>query len=239
MGWLHLDTLAGVPVTAWLWALAGVALGLVVGWLADRRLRGRHYRYDDEVDLPERSTRWLWVALPLLCGLAFAGAATGSWLRALLVAAFCCGLAILSAIDLDVRRLPDRITLPLIPVTAAGAVALALVEGTPEAIVRALVAGLALGAFYLLQVIAAWGRGMGLGDAKLAVSLGLALGVLSWTHVVVGTFAAYLSGVVVGVLAAIRAGTGRRTEIAFGPHMAFGAALVLVLPGAVALISGP
>ena len=45
-----------------------------------------------------------------------------------------------------------------------------------DAWVRALLAGVTLYAFYLLLVLIGGGAGMGLGDAKLAVSLGMLLG---------------------------------------------------------------
>lgn len=75
--------------------------------------------------------------------------------------------------------------------------------------------------------------GMGLGDAKLAVLLGLYLGWTGWSAVVVGWFAGFLFGGVyaVALLAVRRA--GRRTPVPFGPWMLAGAWVGLVAGPAV------
>ena len=50
------------------------------------------------------------------------------------------------------------------------------------------------------------------------------------------TLAAYLIALVWGIGLILFRGAGRRTEIAFGPHMALGAVLVAAAPGVVALV---
>jgi leader peptidase (prepilin peptidase)/N-methyltransferase len=80
----------------------------------------------------------------------------------------------------------------------------------------------------------AYPGGLGLGDVKLAGLLGLYLGWLGWRPVLVGTFAGFLLGGLLGValLAARRA--HRRTAIPFGPFMLAGALLALFLANPIA-----
>jgi leader peptidase (prepilin peptidase)/N-methyltransferase len=130
----------------------------------------------------------------------------------------------LAMIDLDVQRLPDRIVLPSY---AIGVVLLApavAVGGDWGAALRALIALAALWTFY--YALALFG-GMGYGDVKLAGLLGLYLGWLGWGSVLVGTFAAFLLGGVVGVALMLARRAGRRTAIPFGPAMLAGALLAL------------
>ncbi|MFT3875674.1 MAG: A24 family peptidase [Propioniciclava sp.] len=217
---------------------AGFLVGLIAGMGADVWLRRRRYRYDDERDLRLLNTGWLIAVLPFAVGLIVAGWWQLSIPTAILLSGYCIVLGVLAAIDLDVRRLPDAITLPLIPVTLAGVVVVAVMENALGDAWRAVQAGLALGAFYFVQVLIGRGAGMGLGDAKLAVSLGLACGLLSWPHVFVSTLAAYLSALLLGGILMLARRAGRKTEIAFGPHMALGAAIVFCAPGAFALVTG-
>ncbi len=133
-------------------------------------------------------------------------------------------------IDIDVRRLPDAIVLPSYPVALA---LLALASWAPGgaadwgALLRAVLAGAALFAFYVVLVVV-YPAGMGLGDVKLAGLLGLYLGWVGWSSVVVGAFAAFLLGGVFGALLMATRGVGRRTAIPFGPWMLLGAAVGLV-----------
>ncbi|MFC4058209.1 prepilin peptidase [Planomonospora corallina] len=139
----------------------------------------------------------------------------------------------LSVIDLDVHRLPDVIVLPsyavgallLAPAAAAGA------GWTPA--LRALVAMAVLFAFYFAL---AWfyPGGMGFGDVKLAGLLGLYLGWLGWSAVVVGTFAAFLLGGLAGAALLVTGRAGRKTAVPFGPAMLAGALLALFAAGPIA-----
>ena len=126
-------------------------------------------------------------------------------------------------IDLEYRIIPNRIT-------ALGAV-LALVIGTaldPSGEPTRLIAGAGAGGFLLLAALAYPG-GMGMGDVKLAGMMGLFLG----RSIAVALFAGLLSGVVLGAVVMARVGVaqGRKTAVPFGPFLALG--------GVVALLVGP
>jgi len=133
-------------------------------------------------------------------------------------------------IDIDVHRLPDAIVLPSYPVTI---VLLAVASWAPDgesdwsALLRAALAAAVLLAFYFVLVVI-HPAGMGLGDVKLAGVLGLYLGWVGWSAVVVGAFSAFLLGGVFGLVLMVAGRAGRRTAIPFGPWMLLGAAVGLV-----------
>jgi leader peptidase (prepilin peptidase)/N-methyltransferase len=130
----------------------------------------------------------------------------------------------LSMIDVDHKRLPNAIVYPTAIVVGAWLIGVSLLSGQPGLALRTLLAGLALFAFYLVLKLV-YPAGMGLGDVKLALVLGMALGWLSWSAVVIGTFLAFALGALVGVTVIARGRGGRKTAIPFGPFMLGGALL--------------
>lgn len=134
----------------------------------------------------------------------------------------------LSMIDLDVKRLPDAIVLPSYGVALVLLGLAAALDGTWDQLLRGVLAGLALFAFYFLLAFV-YPAGMGFGDVKLAGVLGLYLGWVSWGAVVIGTFAAFLVGAVVGIAVMVIGKGGRKTKIPFGPFMFVGTAVGLLV----------
>ena len=67
------------------------------------------------------------------------------------------------------------------------------------------------------------------GATTLAGVLGLYLGWVSWGAVVIGTFAAFLVGAVVGIAVMVIGEGGRKTKIPFGPFMFVGTAVGLLV----------
>lgn len=133
----------------------------------------------------------------------------------------------LTLIDLDTRRLPNAIVLPSYVVLAVLFTASCLFGVPWEALLRAVIGGAALFAFYwLLRAIRP--GGMGGGDVKLAGVLGAALGFIGWGALIVGAFAAFLVGGIVGVALMIGGRATRKTAIPFGPFMVIGAWLGIV-----------
>lgn len=134
----------------------------------------------------------------------------------------------LALIDLDVRRLPDVLTLPSYPV---GIVLLGIASAVHHdawSFERALIGMAALFAFYFTVAMIS-PKGMGFGDVKLSGVIGLHLAWLGWDELVVGAFAAFVVGAVVGIGLIVLGGGGRKTKVPFGPFMLAGALLGVFL----------
>lgn len=128
---------------------------------------------------------------------------------------------VLVLVDLDTRRLPDAIVLPSTAIGAALLAAAAIANGTPADLLRAAAGAAILGGLYaLIRLVRP--DGMGGGDVKLAVLLGLFLGDVGWGALAVGGFAAFLAAAIYALLAR------RRGAIAFGPWMIAGTWLGIV-----------
>ncbi|WP_107500950.1 prepilin peptidase [Streptomyces violaceoruber] len=135
---------------------------------------------------------------------------------------------LLAVVDRRVHRLPDPLTLPL---TAAAVLLLggaALLPGAAGSWTSGLLGGLALGGFYFLLFLIN-PNGMGFGDVKLALALGVALGWYGWAVLFVGGFAGFLFGAAYGLGLVLLRGAGRKTGIPFGPFMITGALAGLLL----------
>ena len=143
----------------------------------------------------------------------------------------------LAAIDLACQRLPTVIVGPAIVAGAASLAVLAALTGDWPALGRALLGALGLGLLFQLLYLLP-GQGIGYGDVRLAVLLGLFLGWLGWAEVVGGALLPWLINgpIVLGLLLAGR--VHRKSRLPFGPAMLGGAGLAIVLPAAVpALLS--
>jgi len=124
----------------------------------------------------------------------------------------------LAVIDARVHRLPDVIVL-----TTAGAVAVLLVTaaavtGSWGALATAGIGAVSLTVLYLLLAVLVPG-GMGLGDVKLALPIGLLLGWFGVPSLIVGGFGAFLLGGLYGLILVLLRQRGRRGKVAFGPWM--------------------
>ncbi len=138
-----------------------------------------------------------------------------------LIAAFTAAvLVVLSVIDIETRRLPNVIVLP----TAALVLAARLLTA-PDEWATWLGAGLgAFACFFLLALV--YPAGMGMGDVKLVLLLGFALGSAVLPALMVGTLAAALAG---AAMLAREGRDARRRTIPFGPFLAFGAIAATLL----------
>ncbi|GGK15032.1 hypothetical protein GCM10011583_53830 [Streptomyces camponoticapitis] len=171
------------------------------------------------------------VITALVCGIL--AAATGPrpelavWL---LLAPFA---VLLALVDRNVHRLPDQLTLPLAVASAALLGIAALLPEDGGSWPTALLGGLALGACYFVLFLIN-PNGMGFGDVKLALSLGVVLGWYGWVVLFVGAFAGFLLGSLYGLGLMILRRANRKSAIPFGPFMISGALLGLVL-GALAV----
>jgi len=142
------------------------------------------------------------------------------------VGAMLAALVLLLATDLDQRLLPDEITLPMIP--AALAVLILgwdpLLSGKTLGLVSGLVAAIVFPLLFLAGSTVLRG-GLGLGDVKLLVSVGLFAGL---TALFRGLLLASLGfGAVLLVLLVTRR-LALRSYVPFGPVIIFAAALAAV-----------
>ena len=142
----------------------------------------------------------------------------GSTLPALLGTAFVSLMVVVAAIDLEHRRILNVVTYPAI---ALGLAAVFLPGRAPLAY---LLGGLLAGGAFLLLALAS-PRGMGLGDVKLAVFLGLFLG---YPLILVALFLAFVLGGLLSLmlLALHRLRLGQ--PVAFGPYLALGGVIALL-----------
>jgi leader peptidase (prepilin peptidase)/N-methyltransferase len=197
----------------------------VLSWLV---LRGRcahcRHRISPRYPLVEAGTAVLFVAVAVRIGPGWALPAY------LYLAAVAIALAL---IDLAVRRLPDAIVLPSYVVGVVLLIPATMEQADWRAGVRGILAAAALWAIYF-AIALAYPGGMGFGDVKLAGLLGLFLGWLGWSSVLIGTFAGFALGAVIGmVLLATRRGD-RKTAIPFGPCMLAGAMLAVFVASPIA-----
>ncbi|WP_350276401.1 A24 family peptidase [Kribbella sp. HUAS MG21] len=136
----------------------------------------------------------------------------------------------LAVVDIDVQRLPNALTLPLYPGLVALFGVVAVVEGRPGDLVRAVLGGLVLGGCYLALAVASGGR-LGGGDVKLAGGLGIALGWLGWPALFAGTLLGFLSMGLVGAGLVVARRVTLQQTVSFGPFMLGGALLAVLGSG--------
>ena len=70
--------------------------------------------------------------------------------------------------------------------------------------------------------------GIGMGDVKLMIVIGLALGYFHWYLVIVQLFIAYLVGAIVALALMLLTGLGRKDRLPFVPFLAIGAIVTLI-----------
>lgn len=133
----------------------------------------------------------------------------------------------LTAIDLELQRLPDAIVLPSLGVVTVLLGASAALVGDWGQLITVFAGAAALFAFYFVIVLV-YPAGMGGGDVKLAPLIGAATGYIGWSAIAVGAFAGFVIGAIVGVSSMLIRRAGRKHAIPFGPWMLAGAWLGIV-----------
>ena len=204
--------------------LSGIENVPVVSWLALRG-RCRHCRAPISARYPmvELVTAAVWVLVAMRVG----------WqpeLPAYLV--FGTALVILSAIDFDVQRLPNKVLTWAAVIGAVLFALAALVHRDATPLWHGVLGGLGYGIPMFVIGLVAPG-GMGFGDVKFAPYLGFHLGWLRPGYVPVGAFLGFLFGALLGGLLMAIGRAGRKTKIPFGPFMAMGAFVTLFVGDAI------
>jgi leader peptidase (prepilin peptidase)/N-methyltransferase len=180
----------------------------LVSYLA---LRGRCRSCSAPIGLRYPAVELATGALVAACFLVF-----GFALEALVAAFFCAVLVAVSAVDFEHRIIPNAIVLPA---TAVVLVANTLLEPSVEWTLAAL----GCSAFLFVAVLA-YPAGMGMGDVKLALLLGAALGRTAPIALMIGMLAALVPAL---VLFARYGRSARKMAIPFGPFLALGGVVAL------------
>jgi leader peptidase (prepilin peptidase) / N-methyltransferase len=128
-------------------------------------------------------------------------------------------LVVISRIDLERRIIPNRIVLP-----AWIAVLLAHLAIHPAHWLEFLVASFGAGLFFLVVALV-YPAGLGMGDVKLALLIGAALGWAVVGALLLGTLSA---GVFGAILLFKEGSSARKRAIPLGPFLAAGAIVVLL-----------
>jgi leader peptidase (prepilin peptidase)/N-methyltransferase len=153
------------------------------------------------------------VTAVLVAGTVWRFGLTGS---AAVAAFFCLALVAVSATDLEHRIIPNRIVLPAAAIVL---VANSALHPSPRWALAALGAS-----GFLLAAALAYPKGMGMGDVKLALLMGAALGKTVPVALMIGMVAA----LVPGIYLVVRHGSAaRKMGVPFGPFLALGSVVAL------------
>jgi leader peptidase (prepilin peptidase)/N-methyltransferase len=136
--------------------------------------------------------------------------------RMVVAALFCAVLVAVTATDLTHRIIPNRIVVPAAVVILVAQTAL---EPSPEWALAALGAS-----GFLFLAVVVYPAGMGMGDVKLALVMGAALGKTVPVALMLGMFAALVPAM---ILLARHGSAARKMGIPFGPFLALGSVVAL------------
>jgi leader peptidase (prepilin peptidase)/N-methyltransferase len=137
-------------------------------------------------------------------------------------------LLAISVVDLQLQIIPNRIVYPAIFASVPLLAVAALGQHDWWPLERALISAAAAW-FALLVIHLVSPGGMGFGDVRLSFLLGLFLGWLGYGHVLTGLFLGFLLGAVVGLLLVALRLRKRTDHVPFGPFLAVGAALAILV----------
>jgi leader peptidase (prepilin peptidase) / N-methyltransferase len=142
--------------------------------------------------------------------------------------AFFATLLAVSLIDLEHYIVPNRIVFPMLAFSVPALAVVAAVQGEWGRLGTALIGAVAASAgLFLIALI--YPKGMGMGDVKLALLLGLFLGWIGLGHVGLGMFLGFLLGAVGGVLLIALGVKSRKDHVPFAPFLAGGTAVAILV----------
>jgi len=176
-------------------------------------LRGRCRHCEAPISVLYPLVEAVAAALIVTCAAVF-----GPTPEAVLAAGFCAVLVTLSAIDVQLRIVPNRI---VVPAAAAALVFHTAIDPTSEWIISALLA-----AGLLFVVVLAYPKGLGIGDVKLALLLGAVLGASVSVALMLGLFAALVPATILVSRYGVAA---RKMGVPLVPFLSLGAVVALFL----------
>jgi leader peptidase (prepilin peptidase)/N-methyltransferase len=196
----------------------------VVSWLLLRgRCRACGERISVRYPAVELLTAGLWVAA--------AWRFRGSWE----IVPYCLGFAgliALSFIDLDTKLLPKRVVWPVAGIVGAAFAGVAAFtsdgawDDLQRLVLGAIASTLAVGVIWFV-----YPRGMGFGDVRFEILLGMLTGWISRGTVAAGFFLAFLLGGVLSIVLLVTRVRGRKDAIPFGPWLALGCVVAVLWSG--------
>jgi len=144
-----------------------------------------------------------------------------------LLLAVCSLLIIIFVYDLKHYLIPDKIIFPAIVVAFLYQISLRLTAYGQRLTLTTfypLLAAFGAATFFLLLVLITHGKGMGVGDVKLAFLMGL---FLSWPQIATALFIAFLSGGLVGLVLILTHKKKLKSMVPFGPFLVSGTIIAL------------
>jgi prepilin signal peptidase PulO-like enzyme (type II secretory pathway) len=122
--------------------------------------------------------------------------------------------------DLEFQIIPDEFVFSLLFL-----VFVSILLSASQTFFASLAVGFSCALFLLLLHLVTKGRGMGLGDVKLALPVGLLLG---YPLGILWLFVSFVSGAVIGLVLMAFGNAGMKTKLAFGPFLVFGAVVTIL-----------
>ena len=113
--------------------------------------------------------------------------------------------------------LPDFVVITLIIISFLG-----VVFDEPY-IIPYLISAIVGSGFLLFLYLITKKRGIGFGDVKLAVFMGLFLG---WPKIILAMYIAFIVGAIIGVIGIFLKKINKKSQIAFGPFLILGTIIV-------------
>ncbi len=160
----------------------------------------------------------VFIFVPFMFGIGTASTALIIFIAALWIAILE-ALLVMSLIDIRLGIIPDEINIFL------GVIGIALIlfaSGGEVWVMLARVIGAAgAGVFFAGLIAVTRGKGMGMGDLKLAIPLGLIFG---WPDIALVLVLAFVIGAIIGVITIAFGKNSMKGTLPFGPFLALGAA---------------
>lgn len=135
----------------------------------------------------------------------------------------------LFVIDVKSKRLPNAITYPAITSTMAIAIVGAIATKSPTFFTESLVKGISLFLLFLILHLLTQG-GVGAGDVKLAMLVGLALGPFHADHLLAIAILSFLLAALNSAIQLMRARATLQSRLPFGPFLITATWIVILLP---------
>ena len=205
-----------------MWIITATIAGALIGLGLMRNLATLSYRRPEETSLPKPAqARWLIPALAAAWGTLTWRHMDDAWPILALWLPLTATLGWLSAVDLDVQRLPDKILLPTAGWTIIILATDTIYSGDPQPTLIAAGMGLAAGLGTWILHLASHGA-IGFGDVKLVAILSASLALINPALVLPALLAACLIALSVFSLT-------RHRELSFGPWLILSAATATAL----------